>query len=383
MSSGVCRSLWLAGAAATVALASLHIEAHKTITSKYTYNGDVFPILRERCGRCHVDGGPTPMSLMTYKDASPWAESMREHLTAESMPPWFVDPMGPAVRGGHAITTRELDILIAWATGGTPEGDPAKAPAPVAALNQWKAGMPEQLVAMSATHTLPVGTLEETVDLVMPTNLREERWVKAVDLRPGTPSMVRDAVIATDDGVVLGAWAPGHEATPAPNGAAFRLAAGAALHVRMHYKKHWQDEQVEKSDLSIVGLYFTEAPLTGRAIQTVVIESPGADARASQPLTFGGSLMTASRVLALRPRLDQAYASFTIEAVMPNGRRTSLLRLHAAQSQWHHRYWLADPVDLPAGTRVEVTALPEPPADYAPSTTRYPLQVAVDVVPIS
>ena len=195
--------------------------------------------------------------------------------------------------------------------------------------------------------------------------------------------MVRDAVIATDDGVVLGAWAPGHEATPAPNGAAFRLAAGAALHVRMHYKKHWQDEQVEKSDLSIVGLYFTEAPLTGRAIQTVVIESPGADARASQPLTFGGSLMTASRVLALRPRLDQAYASFTIEAVMPNGRRTSLLRLHAAQSQWHHRYWLADPVDLPAGTRVEVTALPAPPADYAPSTTRYPLQVAVDVVPIS
>lgn len=366
-----------------VALASLPTEAHKTITSKYTYNGDVFPILRERCGRCHVDGGPTPMSLMTYKDASPWAESMREHLTAESMPPWFVDPMGPAVKGGHAITTRELDILVAWATGGTPEGDPAKVPARVAEQQQWKAGMPEQLVGMSAAHTLPGGTLEETVDLVMPTNLREERWVKAVDLLPGAPSMVRDAVITTDDGVVLGTWSPGYEATPAPNGTAFHLAAGATLHVRMHYKKHWQDEQVEKGDVSTVGLYFTEAPLTGRTIQTVVIEPPGSDARANHLLTFGGNLTTASRVLALRPALDQAYESFTIEAVLPNGRRASLLKLHAAQSQWYRRYWLADPVDLPAGTRVEVTASPAPPTDYAPSTTRYPLQVAVDVVPIS
>ena len=32
-------------------------DAHKPITSPYSYNDDVFPILRERCGRCHVSGG--------------------------------------------------------------------------------------------------------------------------------------------------------------------------------------------------------------------------------------------------------------------------------------------------------------------------------------
>ena len=31
-------------------------EAHKAITSKYTYNDDVFPIFRDRCSRCHVAG---------------------------------------------------------------------------------------------------------------------------------------------------------------------------------------------------------------------------------------------------------------------------------------------------------------------------------------
>ncbi len=52
-------------------------EAHKAITSKYTYNDDVFPIVRAKCGNCHVDGGVAPMSLMTYEEAFPWAESIR------------------------------------------------------------------------------------------------------------------------------------------------------------------------------------------------------------------------------------------------------------------------------------------------------------------
>src|SRR4029079_17177599 len=63
-------------------------EAHKAITSKYTYNEDVFPVLRARCGRCHVPGGVAPMSLMTYKDAYPWGESVRAEIIAGHMPPW-------------------------------------------------------------------------------------------------------------------------------------------------------------------------------------------------------------------------------------------------------------------------------------------------------
>ena len=60
--------------AAGVALDVQRGEAHKAITSKYTYNDDVFPIFRDRCARCHVPGGVAPMSLMTYDEAFPWAE---------------------------------------------------------------------------------------------------------------------------------------------------------------------------------------------------------------------------------------------------------------------------------------------------------------------
>ena len=75
----------------TLVVAGGHPEAHKPITSPYTYNEDVFPIVRDRCGRCHVAGGVAPMSLMTAKDAVPWGESIRTELIAGHMPPWSVD----------------------------------------------------------------------------------------------------------------------------------------------------------------------------------------------------------------------------------------------------------------------------------------------------
>ena len=74
-----------------VALGVQRGEAHKAITSKYTYNDDVFPIVRDRCGSCHVTGGIAPMSLMTYEEAFPWAESIRAELVAAHMPPWHAE----------------------------------------------------------------------------------------------------------------------------------------------------------------------------------------------------------------------------------------------------------------------------------------------------
>ena len=95
----------LAGLALTVERG----EAHKPITSKYTYNDDVFPIVRDRCGRCHVTGGVAPMSLMTYKDAFPWAESIRTELIAGNMPPWNAEDGVGDVRHAQTMTAREID----------------------------------------------------------------------------------------------------------------------------------------------------------------------------------------------------------------------------------------------------------------------------------
>jgi hypothetical protein len=379
-----------------VALLTPGTEAHKAITSPYNYNDHVFPILRDRCGRCHFPDGPAPMSLLTYRDALPWAESMREQLVGERMPTWYVDPMGPTVKGGHWLTPRELDVVVTWATGGTPQGDLNQKLPPVPAHPQWRSGAPDLAIKMDAAHTLPAGTMEESCEFELPTGLTETKWVKAVDLVPGVTSMVRDALVTIENGPVVMAWVPDHDAIAAPSGAAFKLPAGAKLRLQIHYKKNWQDEQNAKTDRTTIGLYFTDEPISGRSIEALAVDGPEAptagagtqgEAQSSyqgssvEPHKFSKRLTAAARVLALRPSLDQPYASVDVQAVLPTGRHVPLLFLHAPRPEWPRRYWLAEPIELPQGTTVEVTAVPaQPNPDEIPSPRRGKFQVALDYV---
>jgi hypothetical protein len=378
----------LALVALIVAFSARGTEAHKGITSKYNFNEHVFPILRERCGSCHFAGGPAPMSLVDYIQAVPWAESIREALIAQKMPPWYADPTGPAVKGGHALSTKELDILLSWVVGGTPrldektfifaDTDGVKSLTYEGPANQWTAGPPDLKIQMEADHSIPAGVVDDEATFTLATGLKQETWVKAVDLLPGERSMVRDAIISLEKGPVLAAWVPGHQAIATPNGTAFKLPAGAKLTLKMHYKKNWNDEQNVKTDRSTVGLYFTEAPLSGRSLEGLSIAGEGGSTTERK---FTGTLPSAARIVGLRPSFDQPYSTATIEAVAPSGRRVTLLRLRAAQPQWYRRYWLQEPIELPAGTKLEVTAVPAPPDEFGtPAPKRYPLAIDVDYV---
>ena len=103
-------------------------DAHKPITSPYTFNDDVFPILRDRCGKCHVSGGVAPMSLMTHAEAVPWGESIRTEILAGHMPPGSVDEAPSRFRNAPGLSPREMNLLLTWVTGGTPIGVPTKIP---------------------------------------------------------------------------------------------------------------------------------------------------------------------------------------------------------------------------------------------------------------
>ena len=360
----------IAIAIGVVALSVRDTQAHKAITSKYDYNKDIFPLLRDRCASCHTAGGPAPMSLTTYNDAVMWAESIREELSARRMPPWPVDSMSPAIKGGHPITARDIDMIVTWASGGTPHGDLQKVLPEIVYKAQWKLGPPDLTIAMDAAHTVAPGTVDETCDFSIPTGLTEAKWVRAVDLMPGTATLVRDAMISIDNGPTLAEWEPGGNTIAAPSGAAFRLPAGSTIHLQIHYKKHYLDEQIAVSDRSTIGLYFTDAPPSGRELQSLALDG------------LRGRFSGAARIIALRPMLDQPYESVQVAAVTPTGTRVPLLKLHGARPQWFRRYWLQEPVEVPGGTIIEATVTPLPTDPDEPRTPkRFPLQISLDYVP--
>lgn len=368
-------------------VATEHTIAHTPVTSKYDYNRDVFPLLRDHCASCHVPDGPAPMSLMTYSAAMPWAQSIRDELTAGRMPPWPVDSTSPPVKGGHPINSRDIDVIVVWAAGGTPEGNlDAKLPK-VSFDPQWKLGPPDLKLQMDVEHMVAPSTIEEVRDFLLPTHVTDTKWIKAADLMPGAASIVRDAVISIENGPVLSLWQPGIDTTAAPSGAAFHLAPGSKIRLQIHYKKHFDQEQNAVSDRSTVGLYFTDPPPSGQELQSLAIDPPGTagDHGGSNIFegTFGGTLSKAARVLALRPMLDRAYESLNVDAITPSGANVPLLRLHGPRPQWFQRYWLQEPVELAIGTRIAVRVTPL--ADYSDEpkvTSRFPLQVILDYVPL-
>lgn len=365
--------------------ATRDVEAHKAKTSPFSYNIDIFPILRDKCGRCHAEGGPAPMSLMTYDTnggAVAWAESIREMLLAGAMPPYYADPAGPAVRNPHSLTPRETDMIITWATGGTPHGDLTKKPPAVTAPQGWSLGAPDLELPMEQPFSLPGDSMQAHHEVTLATKLTEARWVKAVDLKPGTVTMVRRAVIALEHGPVLAVWEPGDETTPAPNGTGFKLPAGARLTVGIDYRKSWQDEQKNVSDRSVVGLYFTDEPMSGRAITSAQIEGPSQPAEDLSPRTVTGTLTQGGRIVGLRPSVDIPYAQMSIDATFPNGRKATLLKLRGVRPEWPRRYWLVDPVEVPANTKIEVSLVPGDP-DIGPllKAAGVPLQVGFDIIP--
>src|SRR6476620_8045098 len=57
-----------------------------------TFAKDVAPIFYKNCTNCHRPGEIAPMSLLTYKDARPWAKSIATQVSKGAMPPWHADP---------------------------------------------------------------------------------------------------------------------------------------------------------------------------------------------------------------------------------------------------------------------------------------------------
>ncbi|MEP7116363.1 MAG: hypothetical protein ABI880_02205 [Acidobacteriota bacterium] len=248
------RAIVRIGAAAAVVLAAITFsagtgEAHKAITSRYQFNEDVFPVVRDRCGRCHVDGGVAPMSLMTFDDAAPWAESLRIELLSDTTPAWH--PL--------KLNARELDLLLVWATGGAPRGKPEHAPAVVPLVNAWGSGAPDVTLQVAKPFVLAGATVEATSEVVLPIPARGARAITAIDVLPGNPAMVRSAtlLLKTPDGAAreLASWLPGQPAavaltSPVP------VTEGAAIVARFVYKRTWKYEGQDLSDRSTVGLYY-------------------------------------------------------------------------------------------------------------------------------
>jgi hypothetical protein len=365
---------------AAIAVGTLLVQpagAHKPVTSKYTFTEDVYPIVSRACGACHAPGGVAPMSLLTYDEARPWAESIRLELASCHMPPWFGNPSVTELKDPHKLSPRDLDVVLTWVTGGTPRGpenaSPDGAVKSAAARigggrNGWRRGRPDLTLIMPASFSLPAGKSEDTQEFILGTARDRDRFISAADLLPGNPAIVHDALIFVrgtgEKDRVVAAWLPGSVPVAAGAGVGFLWRAGEQLGVRVHYKKTWKFENKAAADRSTVGLYLMKA--AGRGVRSLDLPSSGAvideDSQALAVIVVGAGNASGDTNVS-------GVDDVLIEAVRPDGSRVPVIGF-GVRAGWNQRYWLASPLTLPKGTRLDVKT-----AGIAPSSLRLSLDM--------
>jgi hypothetical protein len=389
--SAVVMSLVLVGAAQDTRVPPMQ--------SAPTFSKDVAPILYSKCVTCHRPGEVAPMSLITYKDARPWARAIRDKVVAREMPPWFADPAHGTFRNDRSLTQAQIDVITKWVDGGARQGDEKQMPALPQFASGWQIGTPDLIVEMPVEYKIPA---EGTVDyqyFEVPTNFKEDRWISAGEVRAGNPEHVHHIIVsvieppgssnrpsvmslrAISDGndtprparpateaqraalataarraaaVSLVNWAVGEDPPSYPAGMAKRIPAGSTLQFQVHYTTNG----APATDRSKIGLIFTKQRPKNE-MRTALIANAGFTIPAGAPnhqieaeATFNDNV----KIWYMHPHMHLRGKDMTYTAIYPDGRQEVVLRVPKYDFGWQTDYALAQPLSLPKGSKLHVTA---------------------------
>jgi hypothetical protein len=355
-----------------------------------TFYKDILPILQKNCQSCHRAGEIGPMAFTDYRNTRPWAKSIKAAVLSRKMPPWFADSKYGHFANDRRLKEPEIGALVSWVDAGAPEGDAKDCPAPI----HWKEGWgisPDVVYEMPQPFTIPAtGTLDYAY-IVFPTGFTKDTWVTAGEIRPGARSVVhhmsaivrppgepwlKDAkpgvpyfppggaqpetdmqagLITMNDEFLVG-YSPGMQPQRFDiDHSAKLIPAGSDIVLQVHYTPNGK---ITVQDQTRIVLTLAKTPPPRRFYSAVVNsakwEIPPGDANyeGHARLTFGEPV----ELVFVQPHMHVRGKDMTVRLVYPGGETETLLSVPHYDFNWQIIYYLAKPLHLPQGTKVEVTA---------------------------
>src|SRR5690242_9537280 len=164
-----------------------------------TFSKDVAPLFNQHCVTCHRPGEMAPMSLLEYQQVRPWAKAIKEKVARGAMPPWHSDAPRGTFLNDRRLTDAEKSTILRWVDGGAPEGNPKDLPPGPKFTEGWEIGTPDVVLKMPTPFEVPAtGTIPYKL-FTIPTNFTEDRWVQAIEVRPGERSVVHHVLAFVRD----------------------------------------------------------------------------------------------------------------------------------------------------------------------------------------
>lgn len=361
--------------AATFFLSIRSGSSHEPITTKVMFNKEIIRILERNCLGCHAAGKiKEDIPLTTYEEARPWAKAIKEEVLEKRMMPFQAVKGYGRFQHDYLLTQRDTELLISWIEGGAPRGDAKDYPQHeidhLMKGDVWPLGQPDLILQPDSEIRLDAESEDETRCVVIPTGLKESRWLNAIDFQPGNGSVVHSASFAIEKAIAktdtatrkdclanaekIGDWVPGQSATRLPQGFGQKLPAGARLVMQIHYRSNGE----ASTDRSRLALYFAKDAISNSvrnmSIKPATQTVPANDGnfRVKTSLT----LNEATEAVSIRPLLFPFAKSVEATALRPDGSIEVLIVARGYRYNWQPAYYFKKPVQFPRGTRIEVTA---------------------------
>jgi len=337
-----------------------------------TYHGSVARIVDRRCVSCHRPEQSAPFPLTSYKHVRGHRAMIADVVERRVMPPWFADA-GHSVPMGNDLSLTEVEraTLLEWIAGDCPEGEVADAPIPIARATGWHIGEPDVVIDAPKPTEVPADGVMPYRYQTLTTTFDEDKWVQAFEVQPTHPQVVHHILVfchypashprmmeqPRDQNGISGYFAamvPGQNHLVFPRGAGRFLPQGARLRFQVHYTPNGE----AVTDRPRLGLVFTDGPpraeVRSTGIHNIRFRIPPGAKR--HPVTADHTFSEPARLLSLTPHMHLRGAAFRYDLVLPGGERTRLLDVPRYDFNWQLNYRLRDPLDVPAGARLDCTA---------------------------
>ncbi len=371
---------WLAAAAVPALLVALAVapdavaaqEGHAS--TDVTFTRDVAPILQENCQVCHQPGAIGPMSLMDYENVRRYARRIARMVEARDMPPYQYDlDVGiQDLREDWRLSEEDIQTIVAWASSGAPEGDPADMPPPV----EWpdpaefrlaeRFGEPD-IIVRSEPYDVPETGQDRWWRPTVPTGVVEDRCIMAIETKPSVEGRAvahhANSSFSVDGERAgrLSEYALGKVGEIVPEGACRKIPANADVNFDIHY---WPNGVQVDDDQVEVGIWLHPEEYEGTYDQTLTLYF--LQGGRGYDIPPHGTLMTQGvhqwdtpvRIDSWQPHGHTRLVAMSIEILRKDGQREMVSMVSNWSALWHHSHIYGEDVAplLDVGDKVIMTA---------------------------
>jgi mono/diheme cytochrome c family protein len=352
-----------------------------------TFTKDVAPILQQHCVTCHRPGEAAPFSMLTYEETKPWAATIKMVVSQKIMPPWFADPRYGHFANERSLSAEEIRTLANWVNAGAQKGVAEDMPAPPKSFVEgWGIPSPDVVFQLPKPFSVPASGVMDYQYVIVPTEFTEDKWVQMLEVRPTDRAVVHHIIAylrepgsnyfkdqkpgiffvappaKVDEKVDASAlpsdflvgYAPGQPAEILHPGEGKLIKAGSDIVFEVHYTPNG----TATTDQTKLGLVFTKAPPKERVLtlsaSNGTFKIPPGDPNYEVDATF--SVRKDVKLVGLHPHMHSRGKAFEYRLVFPDGRKETILSVPSYNWHWQLWYNLAEPIDLPQGTKIECSA---------------------------